>query len=77
MAPNRTIEVRFLARDDWVVREDGGRELGHYPSAKAAEAVGRKLARKRRVELLIYAQGGKLQARSRPGAGWLRRLFGT
>ena len=77
MAPIRTIEVRSLAHDDWVVREDGGRELGHYPSAKTAEAVGRKLARKRRVELLVYAQGGKLQARSRPGAGWLRRLFGT
>ena len=77
MALNRTIEVCSLAHDDWVVREDGGRELGHYPSAKAAEAVGRKLARKRRVELLIYARGGKLLARSRPGAGWLRRLFGT
>jgi len=77
VALNRTIEVRSLAHDDWVVSEDGGRELGHCPSAKAAEAVGRKLARKRRVELLIYAQSGKLQARSRPGAGWLRRLFGT
>jgi hypothetical protein len=77
VAPNRTIEVRSLARDDWVVREAGGRELGHYPSAKAAEAVGRKLARKRRVELLIYAQSGKLQASSRPGAGWLRRLLAT
>jgi hypothetical protein len=75
VAPGRTIEVRSLARDDWVVREDGGRELGHYPSAKAA--VGRKLARRRRAELLVYAQSGKLQARSRPGAGWLRRLFGT
>jgi hypothetical protein len=77
VAPHRTVEVRSLAHDDWVVREEGGRELGHYLSAKAAEAVGRKLARKRRVELLIYAQSGKLQARSRPGAGWLRRLFGT
>ena len=77
MALNRTIEVRSFGHEDWIVREDGGRELGHYPSAKAAEAVGRKLARKRRVELLIYAQGGKLQARSRPGAGWLRRLYGT
>jgi len=77
VAPSRFIEVRFLAHDDWVVKEEGGREFGHYPSAKAAEGVGRKLARKRRVELLVYAQSGKLQARSGPGAGWLRRLFGT
>jgi Uncharacterized protein conserved in bacteria (DUF2188) len=78
VAPSRTIEVRSVARDDWVVREDGGRELGHYPSAKAAEAVGRKLQTQgRAADLRIYAQGGKLQARSRPGAGWLRRLFAT
>jgi Uncharacterized protein conserved in bacteria (DUF2188) len=77
LAPHRTIEVRSFAHDDWVVREEGGRELGHYPSAKAAEVVGRKLARKRRVELLIFAQSGTLQTRSRPGAGWLRRLFGA
>jgi hypothetical protein len=75
LAAAQTIEVRCCADDDWVVREAGGRELGHYPSRQAAEAVARKLARKRRAELLVYANGG-LKARARPGKGWLRRLFG-
>lgn len=24
--------------DDWFVRDDGGRELGHYPTREAAES---------------------------------------
>ena len=75
MAAARTIEVRSCAADDWVVTEAGGRELGHYPSQEAAAGVGRKLARKRGAELLIYAADGRLRDRSRPGGGWLRRLF--
>jgi len=70
------IEVRPAGDDDWVVREQGGRELGHYPTAKAAKDVAEKLARKRRAELLIYAGNGRVERRSRPGRGWLGRLFG-
>ena len=69
------IEVRACGADDWRVAEQGGRELGHYPSRQVAEAVGRKLARKRRVALLMFAADGRLTAQTRPGAGWLRRLF--
>jgi hypothetical protein len=69
------IEVRASGADDWRVAEQGGREFGHYPSRQAAEAVGRKLAQKRKVTLLIFAADGRLTARSRPGAGWLSRLF--
>jgi hypothetical protein len=29
------------AFDDWVVRDDGGREIGHYPTRDAAELAAR------------------------------------
>jgi len=61
---------------DWIVREDGGRELGHYPTREAAEAVGHKLARKRRVELVVHEDAGGAPRRSRPRRGWLDRLLG-
>jgi hypothetical protein len=51
-------------------------ELGHYPTAKAAEAVGHKLALKRRVEFVTYGKDGKAQSRTRPRKSWLRRLLG-
>jgi hypothetical protein len=56
--------------DDWIVREDGGRELGHYPTRDAAEAVGRKLALKRATELIVHDGRGKVH-RSRPKKSWL------
>jgi hypothetical protein len=52
---------------DWVVREDGGRELGHYPTREEAQAVGYKLARNCGIELVV-SDGGKVQ-RSRPRKG--------
>ena len=61
---------------DWIVRADGGREFGHYPSRQAAVAVGRKLARRDRGELLVYDASGKVSGRSRPSRSWLGRLFG-
>jgi hypothetical protein len=61
--------------DDWVVREEKGRGLGHYPSQAAAEAVAHKLARKRQVELLVHDRAGKVEKRMRPGKSWLARLF--
>jgi hypothetical protein len=76
MAAKAAIHVLPTQHDDWIVREEGGRELGHYPSRQAAEAVGDKLARKRRVELLLHDRNGKVQRRSRPGKSWLGRLFG-
>ena len=75
MGKGKSIHVVANGERDWIVREDGGRELGHYPSSKEAEAVGLKLARKRRVELVVHASEGKVR-RSRPRKGWLARLFG-
>jgi len=68
------IQVLTRGERDWLVREDGGRELGHYPTRREAEAVGHKLARKRGVELVVEDGRGKLQ-RSRPRKGWFARLF--
>jgi hypothetical protein len=72
----RAIDVQPGDHDDWVVSEEGGRELGHYPSRKAAEDVGYKLARKRKVEMRVHDASGRVR-RSQPRKGWLRRLFGS
>jgi hypothetical protein len=75
MAAQKAIQVLSCGARDWLVREDGGREFGHYPTRSEAEAVGRKLARKRGVELLVRHGTGKVE-RSRPRKGWFARLFG-
>jgi hypothetical protein len=71
----KTIHVLPDGEQDWLVREEGGREFGHYPTRAEAETVGHKLARKRGVELVVRDGSGKLQ-RSRPSKGWFARLFG-
>ena len=60
---------------DWVVKEESGRELGHYPTKYEAEAVGHKVARKRKVELLVHDRSGAIERRSRPSRGLFSRLF--
>ena len=47
-----TIRVHPKALDDWIVREDGGREFGHYGSRGEAERVGRMLAYKQPCSVL-------------------------
>jgi Uncharacterized protein conserved in bacteria (DUF2188) len=69
------IHVLMSAERDWLVREEDGRELGHYPTRREAEAVGHKLARKRGVELVVDDGRGRVQ-RSRPRKGLFARLFG-
>jgi Uncharacterized protein conserved in bacteria (DUF2188) len=72
----REIHVIPGGERDWIVRASTGRELGHYPSLEAAEAVGRKLARRDRGELVVYDDAGKTAQRSSPFRNWLRRMFG-
>jgi len=72
----RAIHVVPGGTPKWIVRAGEGRELGHYPSREAAVAVGRKLARRHKCELLVYDGSGKVANRSRPSRGWLGRLFG-
>lgn len=72
----RSIHIVPVSPDDWMVREEGGRELGHYPSQQDALRVGRKLARTRSARLLIHdVSGEKPQPEPQP-RGWLARLFG-
>jgi Uncharacterized protein conserved in bacteria (DUF2188) len=70
----KAIHVIAAAENDWVVREDAGRELGHYSTRREAEAVGRKIAQKRGVELVVQDAAGKVQ-RTKPRKGWFARLF--
>jgi hypothetical protein len=67
-----SIHVEHLAADDRVVREKGGRELGHYPSQREAEDVGRLVARKRKAVLLV---NGRSDTREAQSPGWIARLF--
>ena len=71
--------VHVLPSDhqDWVVKEEGGRELGHYPTKSEAEAVGHKVARKRKVELLVHDRSGRNRAPHAPVRGWFSRLFSS
>ncbi len=62
--------------EDWIVRADGGREFGHYPSRQVAEAVGRKLAHRDGGELLVHDASGQIADRSRPSRGLFGRLLG-
>jgi hypothetical protein len=45
--------------DDWVVRDESGHELGHYPTREAAELVARPVARHRGGELIIRLPDGR------------------
>jgi hypothetical protein len=61
------------AFDDWVVREDDGREFGHYPTIESAEMVGRTIARARGGTLVVHLPDGRSRRESFAG-GWLSRL---
>jgi Uncharacterized protein conserved in bacteria (DUF2188) len=60
--------------DDWIVQDDRGRNLGHYPTKEAAECVAHPLAQKRRGELVIHLPGGRTSRQSF-ARGWFARLF--
>jgi len=62
------------AFDDWIVREDDGRELGHYPTRESAEVIGQAIARNRGGALLIHLPDGRSQRESFE-RGWLSRLL--
>ena len=62
--------------DDWVVRDENGAELGHYPTREEAEIVGETLARKRGDELVIHLPDGRTISKSF-AKGWLARWFST
>jgi hypothetical protein len=73
---HRDIHIFHGGPRDWIVRADGGRELGHYPSRQDAEAVGRKLARRDRGELLVHDASGRVTERRGPARSWFASLLG-
>jgi hypothetical protein len=61
-----SIQIVPLAPDGWVVRGEDGREIGHFARQAEAEAVGRALASKRKVDLVINPAGGGIPIRESP-----------
>jgi Uncharacterized protein conserved in bacteria (DUF2188) len=72
----RSIHIVPVSPEDWMVREEGGRELGHYPSQQDALRVGRKLARTRNAQLLIHDVSGESPRPEAEAKGLFARLFG-
>jgi len=58
MGAQKAILMEVRGERDWLVREDSGREFGHYPTRAEAESVGQKLALKRSVELVVHGERG-------------------
>jgi hypothetical protein len=67
----KSIQVIPVNPNDWMVREEGGREFGHYPNQQDALHVGRKLARKRGAQLRIHDNSAEPAPEDRP-----KSLFG-
>jgi hypothetical protein len=56
----RKINIHLVPTDaeHWVLREEvSGRDLGHYSNFREAESVARKLARSRKVQLVVHLAG--------------------
>ena len=45
--------------EDWIVQDDSGCKLGHFPTREAAELVAQPLAKTQRGELVIHLPDGK------------------
>jgi hypothetical protein len=59
--------------DDWVVRDDSGREFGHYPTRETAELVAQAVARKSGAEIIIHLPDGRTNRKNfTKGARWLQ-----
>jgi hypothetical protein len=59
--------------DDWVVRDDSGREFGHYPTRESAELVAQAVARKRGEDIVICLPDGSTSCkRFTKGPRWLQ-----
>jgi hypothetical protein len=50
--------------DDWVVRDEHGRELGHYPTRESAELLGEALAQKLHGHLVVSLPDGRVSRKS-------------
>jgi hypothetical protein len=50
--------------EDWIVQDDDGCKLGHFPTREAAELVAQPLAQKQRGELVIHLPDGRTARQS-------------
>jgi hypothetical protein len=58
MARNYNIHLVPTSAEDWVLREEvSGTDLGTYATFQEAESVARKLARRRKVQLIVHLAG--------------------
>jgi hypothetical protein len=57
--------------DDWIVREDGGPELGHFLTREAAELAAQNLVRKRGGALVIHLPDGRRESKRVEKGCWL------
>lgn len=62
--------------DDWVVRDDKGRELGHYPTREGAELAAQPIAREFEAMLVVHLPDGRTSC-TNFARGWLAKLFGS
>ena len=62
--------------DDWIVRGDDGRELGHFPTREAAELAAEAFMRDRGGVLVIHLPDGRCEQGTFRGAGWRVGLRG-
>jgi hypothetical protein len=50
--------------DDWVVRDDCGREFGHYPTRETAELTAQAVARKSGSKIFVHLPDGRTSCKS-------------
>ncbi len=50
--------------DDWVVRDERGHELGHYPTRESAELIAEPLAQKLHGHLVVHLPDGRVSSKS-------------
>jgi len=58
MARKSNIHLVPTSAEDWVIREEvSGSDLGTYDTFQEAESVASKLARRRKVQLIVHMSG--------------------
>ena len=62
--------------EEWIVCDESGRELGHFPTREAAELTAQIVARERRSDIVVHLPDGRTD-RKTVARGWIARLLGT
>ena len=62
------------AFDDWIVTDEDGQVLGHFPTREAAELFIEPVARQNRTDIIVHLPDGSTR-RKHFGNGWSGWLF--